>query len=318
MNSASQDQREEAEAMVLAFSDGVVQDTTSYANWTRNEVSNLLNDGASLITAFDQVDKGADDLVDDMTVPFVKRAEARDRVAQLADDQPIKFMRESAKLDAADTTTAGEAVADTLIGGAATKVVTSGGRVVQLARKGAALINMAKATEVIDESGRLAKGIHAVKDTKNALGVGLSGEEAAGLLQEGEAAMKDLDGATLVQSSDYGNVYRLPNVGGVPEVTLDAKAQILKGVEDDYARTFGRPIELAEVLKPSTELRKPGAVAKLELTGQKTGKAAMVDAGMPADALGEAVLLEAEGQAAGDPGLQEPVQGAPGRGDQGV
>lgn len=289
INTASQDQREEAEAMVLAFSDGVVEDTKSYADWTRNEVNNLLNDGASLITAFDQVDKGADDLVDDLTVPFVKRAEARDRVARLADDQPIKFMRESAKLDAADTTVAGEAVADTLIGGAATKLVTSGGRVVQLTKKGAALINMAKATEVVDESGRLAKGVRAVKGTKNALGVGLSGEEAAGLLQEGEAAMKNLDGATLVQSSDYGNVYRLPNVGGVPEVTLDAKAQILKGVEDDYARTFGRPIELAEVLKPSTELRKPGAVAKLELTGQKTGKAAMVDAGMPADALGEAV-----------------------------
>jgi uncharacterized membrane protein len=289
MNTASQDQRQEAEAMVLAFSDGVVEDTTSYANWTRNEVSNLLNDGASLITAFDQTDKGADDLVDGMTQPFVKRAEARDKIARYADDEPIKFMRESAKLDARDTTTAAEAVADTMIGGAATKLVTSSGRIVQATRKGAALLNFAKATEVVDESGKLAKGVHAVKDTKNSLGVGLSGTEASGLLQEGEAAMKNLDGATLVQSSDYGNVYRLPNVGGVPEVTLDAKAQILKGVEDDYARTFGRPIELAEVLKPSTELRKPGSVAKLELTGQKTGKAAMVDAGMPADALGEAV-----------------------------
>jgi hypothetical protein len=289
MNTASQAQREEAEAMVLAFSDGVVEDAGSYASWTRNEVTNLVNDGASLITAFDQVDKGADDLVDDLTVPFVKRAEARDRIAGLADDHPIKYMRESAKLDAGDVNTAGEAVADTMIGGAAAKLITSGGRVVQLARKGAALINMAKATEVIDRSGKLAKGVRAVKDTKNALGVGLSGEEAAALLQEGEGALKDVRGATLVQSSDYGNVYRLPNVGGVPEVTLDAKAGILRSVEDDYARTFGRPIELAEVLKPSTELRKPGAVAKLELTGQKTGKAAMVDAGMPADALGEAV-----------------------------
>lgn len=305
MNTASQDQREEAEAMVLAFSDGVVQDTTSYATWTKNEATNLLNDGASLISAFDQFDKGADDLVDDMTVPFVKRAEARDKVAQLADDQPIKFMRESAKLDAADTTAAGEAVADTLVGGAATKLVTSGGRVVQVARKGAALLNLAKATEVVDESGKLAKGVRAVKGTKNALGVGLSGEEAAGLLQEGEAAMKNLDGATLVQSSDYGNVYRLPNVGGVPEVTLDAKAQILRGVEEDYARTFGRPIELAEVLKPSTELRKPGAVAKLELTGQKTGKAAMVDAGMPADALGEAVYWKPKVRPQEIPGFKD-------------
>lgn len=290
MNTASQDQREEAEAMVLAFSDGVVDDTTSYANWTKNEVSNLLNDGAALITAFDQVDQGADDAVDAMTVPLIRDAEARDRIAQYAGDQPIKFMRESAKLDASYANTGAEIAADTLLGGAATKLVTSTGKAVQVGKKGAALLNMAKATDVVDESGKLVKGVHAVKDTKKALGVGMAGEEVAAMFQDGEAALRDTAGATLVQSSDYGNVYKLPNVGGVPEVTLDSKAAILKSVEEDYAKTFGRPIELAEVLKPSTELRKPGAVAKLELTGQKTGKAAMVDAGMPPDALGEAVL----------------------------
>jgi uncharacterized membrane protein len=288
MSTASQDQREEAEAMVLAFSDGVVNDTSSYAAWTKNEASNLLNDGQAVIYALANMDQGAADFDDALSAPFDRDAAARREITKYADDQPIKYQREMAKLDAKIFNGGMEIVADTLVGGAATKLVTAAGKAVQLGKKGAALLNMAKATEVVDESGRLAKGVKAVKDTKKALGLGIAGEEAAAL-QDGEAALKDLEGATLVQSSDYGNVYKLPNVGGVPEVTLDAKAGILRSVEDDYAKTFGRPIELAEILKPSTELRKPGAVAKLELTGQKTGKAAMVDAGMPPDALGEAV-----------------------------
>jgi hypothetical protein len=289
MNSASQDQRQEAEAMVLAFSDGVVNDTSSYAAWTKNEASNLLNDGQAVIYTLANMDQGAKDFADAVSVPFEQDAAARRVITKYADDQPIKYQREMAKLDAKIFNTGAEIVADTVVGGAATKLITSTGKVVQLGRKGAALLNMAKATEVVDETGKLAKGIDAVKDTKNALGVGMSGEEAAAMLSDSEKALRNTKGATVVQSSDYGNVYELPNVGGVPEVTLDAKAGILKSVEDDYLKTFGKPIELAEVLKPSTELRKPGAVAKLELTGQKTGKAAMIDAGMPPDALGEAV-----------------------------
>jgi hypothetical protein len=290
MNTASQDQREEAGAMVLAFSDGVVNDTKSYANWTKNEISNWLNDGQSVIYALANMDQGAADFDDALAVPFEQDAAARRAITKYADDQPIKYQREMAKLDAKIFNGGMEIVADTVVGGAATKLITSTGKAVQLTKKGAALLNMAKATEVVDETGKLAKGIEAVKDTKKALDVGVAGEEAAALLSDSEKALKNVKGATVVQSSDYGNVYKLPNVGGVPEVTLDAKAAILKSVEDDFAKTFGNNIELAEVLKPSTELRKPGAVAKLEMTGQKTGKAAMVDAGMPADALGEAVL----------------------------
>lgn len=294
LNTASQDQREEAEAMVLAFSDGVVNDTSSYAAWTKNEASNLLNDGQAAIYALANVDQAYRDLDASLdaavAAPFERDAAARRAITQYADTQPIRYQREMAKLDAKIFNAGMEVAADTMIGGAATRLVTSTGKAVQLGRKGAALLNMAKATDVVDESGKLAKGINAVKDTKNALGVGVPGETAAALLQEGEAALKNVQGATLVQSSDFGNVYKLPNVGGVPEVTLDSKAAILDTVEGDFAKTFGRPIELAEILKPSTELRKPGAVAKLELTGQKTGKAAMVDAGMPPDALGEAVL----------------------------
>jgi hypothetical protein len=289
MNSASQDQREEVEAMVLAFSDGVINDTSSYAAWTKNEASNLLNDGQAVIYTLANMDQGAKDFADAVSMPFEQDAAARRAIAKYADTQPRKWQRETAHLDAKIFNGGMEIVADTFVGGAATKLVTSTGKVVQLTKKGAALLNMAKATEVVDETGKLAKGIAAVKDTKNALGVGMSGEEAAAMLSDSEKALRNTKGATVVQSSDYGNVYKLPNVGGVPEVTLDAKAAILKGVEDDYLKTFGKQIELAEVLKPSTELRKPGAVAKLELTGQKTGKAAMIDAGMPADALGEAV-----------------------------
>ncbi len=289
MNTASQDQREEAEAMALAFSDGVVNDTSSYAHWTMNEASNLLNDGQAVVYTLANMDQGAKDAADAISVPFEQDAAARRAITKYADDQPIKYQREMAKLDAKIFNAGMEIVADTVVGGAATKLVTSAGKAVQFGRKGAALLNMAKATDVVDETGKLAKGLEAVKDTKNSLGVGMSGEEAAAMLSDSEKALRNTKGATVVQSSDYGNVYKLPNVGGVPEVTLDAKAAILKGVEDDYLKTFGKPIELAEVLKPSTELRKPGAVAKLELTGQKTGKAAMVDAGMPPDALGEAV-----------------------------
>jgi hypothetical protein len=288
VNTASQDQREQAEAMVLAFSDGVVKDTGSYASWTYNEATNLLNDGQAVVYSLANMDQGAKDFAAAVALPFEQDAAARARLAKYADTQPLLWEREVAKLDAKWLNGGAEIIADTVVGGAAAKLVTSGGQIVQLTKKGAALMNLAKATEVVDETGKLAKGVKAVKGTKNALGVGLSGEEAAALLEEN--ALKRTEGATLVQSSDYGNVYKLPNVGGVPEVTLDAKAAIIEGVEADFAGTFGREIELAEVLKPSTELRKPGSVAKLELTGQKTGKPAMVDAGMPADALGEAVL----------------------------
>ncbi|HET6505751.1 MAG TPA: hypothetical protein VFG42_03080 [Baekduia sp.] len=288
MNSASQDQRQQAEAMVMTFSDGVVKDTGSYASWTMNEASNLMNDGQAVIYALANMDQGAKDFAGAVALPFERDAAKRASLAKLADTQPLLWEREMAKLDAEWLNGGAEIIADTFVGGAVAKVVTSPGKVVELTKKGAALINFAKATEILDETGKLSKGVKAFNGAKNGLGVGLSGEESAALLEEN--ALKSTEGATLVQSSDYGNVYKLPNVGGVPEVTLDAKAAILEGVESDFAQTFGRDIELAEVLKPSTELRKPGSVAKLEMTGQKTGKPAMVDAGMPADALGEAVL----------------------------
>ena len=175
--------------MVLAFSDGVVKDTTSYANWTKNEISNLLNDGQSVIYALANMDQGAADFDDALAAPFERDAAARRAIAKYADDQPIKYQREMAKLDAGIFNAGMEIIADTLLGGAATKLVTSTGKVVSSAEKGAALLNMAKATEVVDETGKLAKGIEAVKDTKKALGVGVSGEEAAAMLSDSEKSL---------------------------------------------------------------------------------------------------------------------------------
>ncbi len=174
MNSASQDQREEAEAMVLAFSDGVVNDTKSYAAWTKNEASNLLNDGQAVVYTLANMDQGAKDFADAVSAPFERDAAARREIAKYADTQPRKWQRETAKLDAKIFNAGAEAAADTIVGGAATRLITTTGKVVQLGKKGAALLNMAKATDVVDETGKLAKGIEAVKDTKKALDVGVA------------------------------------------------------------------------------------------------------------------------------------------------
>jgi hypothetical protein len=290
IGTASQDQREEIAVMLDTYSDGVVRDTESFTAWTKNQIDNAVINGEAMLDAFDNTEQGINDAMEVAYAPYDADQKKRAQLAKLADMQPKLYQRELGKLDGDIMGVGGEAIADTLIGGAATKVIASGGKAVKFVKKGAALMNFAKATEVIDESGKLSKGVHALKDTKQALDIGVSGGDTAALLAD-ELALKNTAGATVVQASDYGNVYKLPNVGGVPEVTLDSKAGILAGIENDFAASYpGRSIELAEILKPSTELRKPGAVAKLELTGQKTGKAAMIDAGMPADALGEAVL----------------------------
>jgi hypothetical protein len=68
--------------MVLAFSDGVVNDTSSYASWTKNEASNLLNDGQALIYAVANMDQGAYDAVDAVSAPFERDAAARRAIAK--------------------------------------------------------------------------------------------------------------------------------------------------------------------------------------------------------------------------------------------
>ncbi|MFT4050308.1 MAG: hypothetical protein QM648_10825 [Solirubrobacterales bacterium] len=291
MNTASQDQREQYEAMIMTFSDGVVKDSSSYASWTKNEASNLLNDGQAMIYAVANMDQGAADFADAVKAPFERDAAARKKLAKIADDHPALYQRELGALDANIFNTGMEAIADTLIGGGSASLISKGGQVLKLKERGAALINLAKATGKIDDSGKLSKGVKAMEGLKKGLDVGIPGEEMAALLDK-PTALKDVAGATLVRSSDLGDIYSLPNVGGVPYPTLESKARILGSIEEEMAKAFAQPTELAEVLKPSTELRKTGAVAKVEIVGQKTGKAAMLDAGMPKDALAEAVLWQ--------------------------
>src|SRR3954451_19337237 len=108
------------------------------------------------------MDQGAKDFADAVSLPFEQDAAARAKLAKYADTQPLLWEREVAKLDAKWLNGGAEIIADTVVGGAAAKLVTSGGQIVKLTKKGAALMNLAKATEVVDETGKLAKGVKAV------------------------------------------------------------------------------------------------------------------------------------------------------------
>ena len=155
--------------------------------------------------------------------------------------------------------------------------------------EGASVVNAGKALGVVDEVGA------AVPKPNTSLSRSTSskpsGIRAGDMARTSDEFLENLDGATVVRSSDAGNIYELPNLGGVPETTLEAKAVLLGELEAEYAAAYpGTPLngELTEMLKTSSPLRKPGGVGKLELAEQKTGKPAMLDAGMPGDSLGEA------------------------------
>ena len=160
---------------------------------------------------------------------------------------------------------------------------------INIKSKGAAIIAAGEEAGFFDELGREIAGPNTrIARSESGLPSGLPLQTATEM-NKAESLLKNTEGATLVQSSDHGNVYSMPNLGGVPETTLDVKAGILGELEQAYQKAKGKAIKLVEVLKTSSPFRKPGGVAKLELTTAKTGKAAMIDAGMPPDALGEAV-----------------------------
>lgn len=208
---------------------------------------------------------------------------ARQKLLKIADKDPVRFQREWAKLDAELVNTFMPVLLDTLVGGTLSRGV--GGVAKMTARgRGAAMLESGKAAGVLDETGAVTRST-AIEAADASVPHGISATDAA---RTSEEFLSNLDGATVLQSTDLGNVYELPNLGGVPEITLDAKAGILQSLESEFAAVKGRDITLVEVLKPSSALRKPGGVAKLELTGQKTGKPSMIDGGMPAEALGEA------------------------------
>jgi len=216
-----------------------------------------------------------------------KENKFRASLLQMADDDPVGFQREWAKQDAKILNTGLPVIFDTLLGAGVTKVVSAGGQLVK--GKGAAMIVAGEEAGFLDDLGREIPGPNTrIALSESGLPSGLPLQTAAEL-NKAESLLKNTKGATLVQSSDHGNVYSMPNLGGVPETTLDVKAGILGELEQAYQKAQGKAIKLVEVLKTSSPLRKPGGVAKLELTAAKTGKAGMIDAGMPPDALGEAV-----------------------------
>jgi probable HAF family extracellular repeat protein len=208
---------------------------------------------------------------------------ARKKILKLAEKDPVGFQREWARQDAAIANKFMPLLLDTLVGGTVVRGFAKGKGLLQGA--GSSISNSGRAAGVLDEAGSLVDDVAARIAVADDALPPMTGLDAA---RTSEAFLSNLEGATVVQAGDLGRVYELPNLGGVPEITLDAKAGILRQLEAEYAAGSGQEIRLAEVLKPSSALRKDGGLAKLELTEQKTGKAEMLDAGMPGDALGEA------------------------------
>lgn len=299
MGAASMEERLQVEAFWGTFATGAETDAGNVYRTARAEAARWQENAGYLQQALDEMShnaglRGFANGLSFWQRVYKKEKALRASVVSLADSDPLRFQREMAKLDARYLNAGLPIVLDTLLGAGATKVVAAGRRV-KVADEAASVFEAGSAGGWLDDAGRPVKGANRdiLYSTSDDVASGVPMQTATELT-EAEGLLAAAPGATLVQASDVGNVYRLPNLGGVPEATLDAKAGILRSIEADYAAAFpGRPApKLVEVLKTSSPLRKPGSVAKLELTAGKTGKEAMIDAGMPAGALGEAVYWE--------------------------
>jgi hypothetical protein len=301
MGTATPEERAQLGAQLDAFVRGSAENTTNLINTLRTEIPRWKDN----LFYFEQAMVDADNqLVGIFPKLIAKQAQARAEILKLADDKPLEFQRESAKADAELMSKGLTLIADTLIGGGAAKVAAAGKSIV-VAGKGAAVINAGEALGVLDETGAVAKGSSSAIELANTdLPHGIPAGTAAEIEAEG-GFLEDLDAATVVRSADVGRAYEVANLGGVPETTLDAKAGILSQLEDAYRKATGKELKLAEILKPSSALRKEGGVAKLELTGQKTGKPAMIDAGMPDGALGEASVWRSKTNPKDLPGFDD-------------
>ncbi len=290
--SATPDERAQFEAYTMTLIDGTAADSQNLVNMWKREIPRWRENGTYFAEALEEASKmggirGAMNTAKKIKAAFDKESAARDELLKLASTDPMAFQRQWAKRDAAILNQGLVPIFDTLLGGGVFKgagllknVVVKGG--------GAAIMRTGRAAGVLDKGGNVVKGpASALELADEAVPVGLPNGAVAELEQTGNY-LERVEGATIVQSSDLGNVYELPNLGGVPEVTLDAKAGILKQLEREYLEKTGQQLQLAEVLKPSSALRKVGGVAKTELTAAKTGKAAMLDAGAPKDVLAEA------------------------------
>ncbi len=285
--SATPDERLQFEAYAMTLVDGSAASADNLYNTVKNEVPRWRENLTYLDEALDMAVADATLQSPDIQAQMAAEEQWRQNMIDLAPADPVLFQREWAKRDAEIFNLGIPLVFDTVIGGG---VFRAGGALsgAVVRGKGAAIMRAGKAAGVLDEGGNVAKG---AKTAVKPLAADAPRGVALGDVAEIERAggyLDNVEGATIVQSSDLGNVYELPNLGGVPEVTLDAKAGILGELEAEYLTRTGEQVKLAEVLKPSSPLRKPGGVAKVELIGQKTGKPAMLDAGAPKDVLAEA------------------------------
>ena len=290
MGSASPDERMQFEAMAMTMVDGSAADAKNIANIVKQEIPRWRENVMYLDEALRETDKQVS-----IQAGALKIKEAIDRenefqrsALKLADSDPVAYQRMVAKHDAEIFNAGLVPIMDIFMGGAVMKGAGALKGVV-VRGKGAGVIRSGEAAGVLDEGSNVVPGPTTAVEVADDIPVGPSNVTVA-QVERGGAFFDDVDNATVVHSSDLGDIYEMKNLGGVPETTLEAKAKILKELEQEWAKKYpGRePLKLAEVLKPSSPYRKPGGVAKVELTGQKTGKPSMIDAGAPPDVLGEA------------------------------
>lgn len=292
IGTATPEERAQWEAFAVTLVEGSAGTTESFALTIGEEIPRWRENGTYLLQAMEEMQtqsgwQGFWNASRKVAATVAEESAWRDETLKLAQSDPLEFQEQWAKRDARILNAALPIVFDTLIGGG----VAKGGGVLKslvVRGKGAAVMRTGKAAGVLDNGGNVVDGMPTRIEVPDAsLPHGPSNASVAELGRNG-TYLDDVEGATIVQSSDLGDIYELPNLGGVPETTLEAKAGILKSLEQEYLAKTGRQIQLAEVLKPSSPLRKPGGVAKTELTAQKTGKPAMLDAGAPNAVLGEA------------------------------
>lgn len=310
LGTATPEERMEINAFMYNAATGTDASVDSLVNTVAREIPNWKENLTYLDEALDMAAADAILQSPDLQAQMAAETEWRANVLATAQTNPLQFQQAWAKRDAEIFNLAMPLILETLIGGAVTRVDV-GARNIVVRGRGAAVLRAGEAMGALDDAGRVSTRPLKVKPTSSSGPAGATAGETT-LMERSGSYLDDVEGATIIQSSDAGHVYELPNLGGVPEVTIDAKAGILADLEGDYVRAVaeGRlppgaaaEVKLVEVLKPSSALRKANGIGKLELTPQKTGKPAMLDAGAPPEVLAEASVWRNTTHPADAPGF---------------
>jgi len=287
LGNATPEERMQFEAYAMTLMDGIDSDAGNVYHTVIDKVENWQLEVLRLDEALDTAVADVFLLSPDLQAQMAQETVWRQQMLDLASTDPVGFQHEWAKRDAEIANLVVPVILDTLLGGAIFKAGAKLNGVI-VSGKGAAVLRAGEASGVVEAGGTVTKAPKtAIKPSTSAKPAGVPLSDVAEA-ERSASYLDNVEGATIIQSTDVGHVYELPNVGGVPEVTIEAKAGILKQLETEYATHSGEQLKLAEVLKPSSALRKADGIAKLELTPAKTGKAAMLDAGAPREVLAEA------------------------------